>query len=62
MEKCSFHDDMIPEAYQDYQAGDTESAFLKYLFAAERGYEVAQLNAAWIIDSRTLSCSKRRTL
>ncbi|KAI8822620.1 uncharacterized protein EV422DRAFT_566297 [Fimicolochytrium jonesii] len=49
-EKGDWHDPTIHAAPEDFRTGDYEGAFIKYLFAAERGYEVAQTNAAWIID------------
>ncbi|KAJ3349475.1 ERAD-associated protein [Entophlyctis luteolus] len=41
-------------AYQHFLRGtpaDMDSAFILYLFAAERGVEVAQTNGAWLIDN-----------
>ncbi|XP_050354285.1 protein sel-1 homolog 1 isoform X2 [Nymphalis io] len=37
-------------AHAAWRARDTESAFLQYLSLAERGYEVAQSNAAFLLD------------
>jgi hypothetical protein len=31
--------------------GDVETSFVNYLFAAEKGFELAQLNAAWMLDT-----------
>ena len=31
--------------------GDVESALLHYMLAAERGYEIAQSNVAYILDT-----------
>lgn len=35
---------------ESYQKGDVGKAFLLYSRMAERGYEIAQSNAAWILD------------
>lgn len=37
-------------AHQDYKSYRFDSAFLQYAFASELGYEVAQSNAAFILD------------
>lgn len=39
------------DANNAYEAGDLESAFLGYLLAAEQGYERAQTNVAYMLDS-----------
>ncbi|KAF5573804.1 HRD3-like protein [Fusarium pseudocircinatum] len=39
------------DANDAYEAGDYELAFLEYLLAAEQGYEKAQTNVAYMIDS-----------
>lgn len=40
------------EANQAYEDGDYELAFLGYLHAAEEGYESAQNNVAYLLDTR----------
>lgn len=37
-------------AFNSYKDGDTNSAVVQYLLLAEQGYEVAQSNAAFILD------------
>lgn len=37
-------------AHQDYKSYHFDSAFIQYAFAGELGYEVAQSNAAFILD------------
>lgn len=37
-------------AHQDYKAYRFDDAFLQYALAGEMGYEVAQSNAAFILD------------
>lgn len=39
------------DANEAYEAGDHELAFLEYLMAAEQGYEKAQTNVAYMLDS-----------
>ncbi|KAH6900239.1 hypothetical protein B0T10DRAFT_20691 [Thelonectria olida] len=39
------------DANDAYEAGDYELAFLEYLMAAEQGYEKAQTNVAYTLDS-----------
>ena len=41
---------MFTEAFHLYKQGHVEQAFMIYLYLAELGYEVAQANAAYIID------------
>lgn len=38
------------EAHHQYKDGHTDHALIKYLLLAELGYEVAQSNAAYILD------------
>ncbi|RKP06995.1 hypothetical protein THASP1DRAFT_17714, partial [Thamnocephalis sphaerospora] len=51
-EKGDWQYSPIPTAYQAYKRGDYETALLAYLQAAEMGYEMAQANAAWLLDKR----------
>lgn len=48
-------------AYNSYKDGDSNSAVVQYLLLAEQGYEVAQSNAAFILDQSKffleLACS-----
>ena len=37
-------------AYSSYKDGDSNAAVIQYLLLAEQGYEVAQSNAAFILD------------
>jgi SEL1 protein len=41
---------MFIEAYNLYRQGHIEQAFMKYLYLAELGYEVAQSNVAYLLD------------
>ncbi|KAK5664841.1 ERAD-associated protein [Batrachochytrium dendrobatidis] len=49
-ERANWKDTALSDAEEALERGDRETAFLHYLFAAERGYEVAQANAAWMLD------------
>ncbi|KAI8969117.1 hypothetical protein BDF20DRAFT_916506 [Mycotypha africana] len=40
----------VEAAYSAYKNDDLESALLYYMLAAERGYEIAQSNAAYLLD------------
>lgn len=40
------------EANDAYESGDVDAAFLYYLLAAEQGYERAQTNVAYMLDSQ----------
>ncbi|CAO1605726.1 ERAD-associated protein [Xanthoria calcicola] len=40
----------FPEANEAYNDGDSETALVKYMMAAEQGYESAQANVAYILD------------
>ncbi|XP_047287632.1 protein sel-1 homolog 1 isoform X3 [Homo sapiens] len=42
-------------AYNSYKDGDYNAAVIQYLLLAEQGYEVAQSNAAFILDQREAS-------
>lgn len=46
--------DMFSRAYQDYRERNPKAAFVKYAFLSELGYEVAQSNAAFILDREEL--------
>ena len=41
------------EANRAYDDGDTESALIMYMMAAEQGYESAQANVAYLLDDHT---------
>ncbi|CAF4188787.1 unnamed protein product, partial [Adineta steineri] len=41
---------MFIEAYNLYRQGHIEQAFMKYLYLAELGYEIAQSNVAYLLD------------
>ena len=43
------------EAQKLYAAGDMESALMMYLLLSELGFEVAQSNAAYILDQGKMS-------
>ena len=45
---------MIMDAHQFYMDGRVDSAVIKYMFLADLGYEVAQSNAAYILDKGML--------
>ncbi|KAJ3158798.1 ERAD-associated protein [Geranomyces michiganensis] len=49
-EKGDWHSPVVHAAQDLMRAGDVEGAFLHYILAAEQGYEVAQTNAAWMLD------------
>ncbi|KAJ3037669.1 ERAD-associated protein [Rhizophlyctis rosea] len=49
-EKGDWEDPTLRDAEAAFNEGDMEGAFLRYLFAAERGVELAQTNGAWLID------------
>lgn len=38
------------EAYSDYKDGHISESLVKYMLLADLGYEVAQSNAAFILD------------
>uniref|UniRef100_A0A452GYM1 Protein sel-1 homolog 1 n=1 Tax=Gopherus agassizii TaxID=38772 RepID=A0A452GYM1_9SAUR len=42
-------------AYNSYKDGDSNAAVVQYLLLAEQGYEVAQSNAAFILDQKEAS-------
>lgn len=55
----------LMEAHSDFREGKVDEALTKYLLLAEMGYEVAQSNAAFILDkSMYLKClrGKKRTI
>ena len=49
--------DKLMEAYSDYRDGNINEALIKYMLMADLGYEVAQSNAAFILDRSTLLLS-----
>ncbi|XP_064421003.1 protein sel-1 homolog 1 isoform X2 [Latimeria chalumnae] len=42
----------LMSAYTSHKEGDSDSALMQYLLMAEQGYEVAQSNAAFILDQK----------
>ncbi|CAF3395769.1 unnamed protein product [Rotaria sp. Silwood1] len=48
---------MFTQAFQLYNQGHIEQAFMIYLYLAEVGYEVAQSNVAYIIDQMPIDIS-----
>ena len=45
---------MMEDAKRSYMAGDLDSALVVYLLLAEMGLEVAQTNAAYILEQGQL--------
>ncbi|KAJ8556992.1 hypothetical protein ON010_g8973 [Phytophthora cinnamomi] len=43
-------DRVLSQAYKDFKRQDYEAAFMKYAVMAQQGYEVAQHNAAYLLD------------
>ncbi|KAG7380357.1 Protein sel-1 1 [Phytophthora pseudosyringae] len=43
-------DRVLTKAYKDFKRQDYEAAFMKYAVMAQQGYEVAQHNAAYLLD------------
>ncbi|RLN89846.1 hypothetical protein BBJ28_00004059 [Nothophytophthora sp. Chile5] len=43
-------DRVLSQAYKDFKHQDYEAAFMKYAVMAQQGYEVAQHNAAYLLD------------
>eukprot|EP00842_Homolaphlyctis_polyrhiza_P006569 jgi/Hompol1/6913/HPOL_002365-RA len=58
----NWHDTTLDDAELAFKRGDIDTAFLHYLFAAERGYEVAQTNAAWMLDQAIYRPSSKSLL
>ncbi|KAI8994372.1 hypothetical protein BC832DRAFT_569449 [Gaertneriomyces semiglobifer] len=54
-EKGNWNDPIVQDAQVAYAQGDMEGAAVRFMMAAERGFEVAQTNAAWIIDRGLVS-------
>lgn len=48
------------QAHQDYKYYRFDEAFMKYALLAELGYEVAQSNAAFLLDRNEVSLFKDR--
>ncbi|XP_069714730.1 protein sel-1 homolog 1 isoform X2 [Phaenicophaeus curvirostris] len=48
-------------AYNSYKDGDSNSAVVQYLLLAEQGYEVAQSNAAFILDQKATIVGENET-
>ncbi|KAL8863365.1 MAG: hypothetical protein Q9178_000045 [Gyalolechia marmorata] len=49
-EKADTIHSAFPEANNAYNEGDSETALVNYMMAAEQGYEAAQANVAYILD------------
>ncbi|KAJ1568286.1 ERAD-associated protein, partial [Cladochytrium tenue] len=61
VERADWHDLTLHRAHGFFEAKDYESSLMFYLFAAESGYEVAQANAAYIIDKGLYSLDRSRS-
>jgi SEL1 protein len=57
-EKAEAVSTSFPEANDAYARGDLESALIRYMMAAEQGFEVGQANVAYLLDQ----AKPRRTL
>ncbi|KAJ1956529.1 ERAD-associated protein [Linderina pennispora] len=66
-EKGDWQHSPIPDAYESYTAGNMEMALIGYMQAAEMGYDVGNLNAAYLLEhvpglhpdeAHTLACSQ----
>lgn len=42
----------LADANRLYEEGDHEGALIRYMMAAEQGYETAQANVAWLLDEK----------
>jgi TPR repeat protein len=49
-ERASYYDHLFEEAKLDLRQNNYNAALLKYLILSEQGYEMAQSNAAYLID------------
>lgn len=49
-EKAELVSTSFPEANEAYTNGDLESALIRYMMAAEQGFEVGQANVAYLLD------------
>ena len=55
VERADWHEHIVHEAQKALDAGKVELAVIKYLMAAERGYDVGQMNFVWLIDHGIVS-------
>ena len=51
MERADYDHPFFEEAYKNYQKGEYEAAFVKYLIASELGYDIAHINVAWMLEN-----------
>jgi SEL1 protein len=58
VEMTNWHDEHLKIAQVAYNAGDYDDALLNYLVAAETGLEVAQINAAVLLDEDKVNFQK----
>jgi SEL1 protein len=49
-EKAELISTSFPEANEAYATGDLETALVRYMMAAEQGFEVGQANVAYLLD------------
>ncbi|KAI7866666.1 hypothetical protein BDF14DRAFT_1727995 [Spinellus fusiger] len=50
-ERGDWRSPIVETAYKQYKKGDREKALIYYMMAAEKGYEVAQSNVAYLLDT-----------
>ncbi|CAH0514337.1 unnamed protein product [Peronospora belbahrii] len=55
--ECGEWDRVLFEAFKDFKHQDYEAAFMKYAVMALQGYEIAQHNAAYLLDYNFLTPS-----
>jgi SEL1 protein len=54
VEKARWYDMNIRNASSEIQKGHYSSALVHFMIAAERGYEIAQFNSAYLLDTLTI--------
>ena len=53
-ERANYYDNLFEEAKLDLRRRNYNAALLKYIILSEQGYEMAQSNAAYLIDEGNL--------
>ena len=51
VDKADYDRPLLEDGYDDFKNGYYEAAFVKFLLAAELGYDIAQLNVAWMLEN-----------
>eukprot|EP00158_Paraphelidium_tribonemae_P005848 Partr_v1_DN27557_c0_g1_i2_m30169 len=60
VERADYDRPILEDAYRDFENGKYENAYMKYLLASELGYDIAHVNAAYMLETGKYQTSADR--